>query len=39
MPDNMFYNLLFRRRNLAQGKITTQEKQQPAWWVSEPFWK
>lgn len=29
----MFYNRLFRKRNLAQGKITTQEKQQPALWV------
>lgn len=29
----MFYNLLFRIRNLTQRKITMQEKQQPAWWV------
>jgi hypothetical protein len=33
MPDNMFCNLLYRRKNIAQGKITTQVKQQPAWWV------
>ncbi|WP_454438839.1 hypothetical protein [Thauera mechernichensis] len=33
MPDNMFRNRLFIKRNLAQGKITTQEKQQPAWWM------
>lgn len=29
----MFRNRLFIKRNLAQGKITTQEKQQPAWWM------
>jgi hypothetical protein len=39
MLDKMFCKRLFRIMNHAQGQITRQEKQQPAWWVSEPFWK
>ena len=33
MPDNIFCNRLYRKMNLAQGKIKRQEKQQTASWV------
>ncbi len=33
MPDNIFCNSLYRKMNLAHGKIKRQEKQQTASWV------
>ena len=29
MPDNLLYNFLSRKRNYAQHRIKSQEKQQP----------